>query len=57
MDALLAGLVVLLVMAGGSGFYVTRPTYWGTGNGLAPALYAIAALLVVAIILRLLGIF
>ena len=57
MDALLAGLVVLLVMAGGSGFYVTRPTYWGTGNGLGPALYAIAALLVVTIILRLLGIF
>ena len=57
MDALLAGLVVLLVMAGGSGFYVTRPTYWGTGNGLGPALYAIAALLVVAIIVRLLGVF
>ncbi len=57
MDALLAGLVVLLVMAGASGYYITRPSYWGTGNGLGPALYAIAALLVVAIILRLLSIF
>ena len=57
MDALLAGLVVQLVMAGASGFYVTRPTYWGTGNGLGPTLYAIAVFLVVAVILRLLGIF
>ncbi len=57
MDALLAGLVVLLVMAGGSGFYVTRPSYWGTGNGLGPGLYVIAAIILVVTVLRLLRVF
>ena len=57
MDALLALLIVLLVMAGGSGFYVTRPGYIGTGIGLGATLYIIAAIVLIAVVLRLLGIY
>ncbi len=57
MDALLALLIVLLIMAGGSGVYVTRPGYIGTGLGLGTALYGIAAVILGAIVLRLLRVF
>ena len=46
-------LVILALAIGGGGYYFTRPNYTGAGAGLGAVLYAIAAILVAAFVLRL----
>ena len=48
-------LIILALVIGGGGYYVTRPNYTGAGAGLGAVLYAIAAILVAAFVLRLVG--
>ncbi len=55
MDILII-LIILLIVFGGGGFYVGRPGYSGAGAGLGTILYVLAAILLIAIVLRLLGV-
>jgi hypothetical protein len=47
-------LVSLALLVGGGGYYISRPTYTGTGARLGGILYGLAAIFVIAIVLRLL---
>ncbi len=49
-------LVILLLLFGGGGYYVGRPDPGGAGTGLANILYIVAAIVLIVIVLRLLGI-
>ena len=49
-------LIVLLILLGGGGYYVGRPGYAGAGAGLGNILYVLAAIALVVIVLRLLGV-
>lgn len=55
MDILLI-LIILLVVFGGGGFYVGRPGYAGVGAGLGTILYILAAIVLIVLVLRLLGV-
>ena len=55
MDLLII-LIILLIVFGGGGFYVGRPGYSGVGAGLGTLLYLLAAIALVVIVLRLLGV-
>ena len=52
---LLILLIILLLLFGGGGFYVGRPGYAGRGAGLGNILYVLAAVIIIVIVLRLLG--
>jgi hypothetical protein len=56
MELLIIILVILLLLFGGGGYYVGRPGYAGAGAGLGNILYIIAAIVLIVIVLRLLGI-
>ncbi len=49
-------LIILLLLFGGGGFFVGRPGYAGAGAGIGNILYVIAAIVLIVIVLRLLGI-
>ena len=54
MDTLVLILIIVLVVVGFGGFYTGRPAYRGAGAGMGNILYAIAAIVLVVIVLRLL---
>jgi hypothetical protein len=49
-------LIILLLLFGGGGYYVGRPGYSGAGAGLGNILYVIAAIALIVIVLRLVGV-
>lgn len=49
-------LIILLLVFGGGGWYVGRPGYAGPGTGLGGLLYILAAVALIVIVLRLLGV-
>jgi hypothetical protein len=49
-------LIILLLVFGGGGFYTGRSGYAGPGAGLGTILYILAAIVLIVIVLRLLGI-
>ena len=49
-------LIVLLILFGGGGYYVGRPGYAGAGAGLGNILYVLAAIALIVVVLRLLGV-
>jgi len=54
MDTLVLILIILLVASAFGGFYTGRPGYSGAGAGMGKILYAIAAIVLIVIVLRLL---
>ena len=56
MDTLVIVLIILLIVFGFGGFYTGRSGYAGPGAGLGNILYIIAAIVLIVIVLRLLGI-
>jgi hypothetical protein len=49
-------LIILLLVFGGGGFYTGRSGYAGPGAGIGNILYILAAIVLIVIVLRLLGI-
>ena len=56
MDTLIILLIILLLVFGGGGFYTGRSGYAGPGAGLGNILYILAAIVLIVIVLRLLGV-
>jgi hypothetical protein len=55
MDILII-LIILLLVFGGGGFYTGRGGYAGPGAGMGNILYILAAIVLIVIVLRLLGV-
>jgi hypothetical protein len=56
MDSLVLILIIVLVLFGFGGFYTGRSDYRGAGAGMGNILYGLAALVLIVIVLRLLGV-
>jgi hypothetical protein len=56
MDTIVIILIILLIVFGFGGVYTGRSGYAGPGAGLGNILYVIAALVLIVIVLRLLGV-
>lgn len=56
MVTLLVVLVILFVLFGGGGYWVSRPGYVGPGAGFSHLLYILMAVILLIIVLNLLGV-
>ncbi len=57
MDTLILILIILLVLFAFGGVYTGRSGYAGPGAGLGNILYVLAAIVLIVVVLRLLGLF
>ena len=57
MDTLVLIMIILVVVFGVGGIFTTRSSYSGAYSGMGNILYTIAALALIILALRLLGIF